>query len=185
MSSGKKQVLPRQRLQELLSLIDNSQTLDVDVEEALVGIANDFVERVVTASCQLAKHRGSSTLEVKDVKLHLERNWNIRVPGYHAEEVKQVRDIRGSDAQHKQRMALVQKELANPAKRRPKGPELTRAQKRDLVREQQARQRAEAAAAEAAATGEKDAEENGGEAAEAAEAAPQDTGNSLFLPDES
>lgn len=39
--------------------------------QLLVDMANDFVERVVTFSCQLAKHRGSDVLEVKDVQLHL------------------------------------------------------------------------------------------------------------------
>lgn len=30
-------------------------------------------------------------LEVKDVQLHLERNWNIRIPGYSSEEVRNVK----------------------------------------------------------------------------------------------
>ena len=45
--------------------------MDDDVEEALLHIADDFIENVITASCQLAKHRRSNILDVKDVQLHL------------------------------------------------------------------------------------------------------------------
>lgn len=37
--------------------------------------------------CQLAKHRKSDRLEVKDLALHLERAYNIRVPGFAPDEV--------------------------------------------------------------------------------------------------
>jgi transcription initiation factor TFIID subunit 12 len=67
---------------------------------------DDFVESVTTFACNLAKHRKSNILEVKDVQLHLERNWNIRVPGYYGDS----KNSRGtlSDA-HKQKLELVKK----------------------------------------------------------------------------
>jgi len=34
-------------------------------------IADDFIDNIITASCQLARHRKSSTVEVKDVQFHL------------------------------------------------------------------------------------------------------------------
>ena len=37
----------------------------------LMQIADDFIDNVVTASCQMAKHRKSTVVDVKDVQLHL------------------------------------------------------------------------------------------------------------------
>jgi len=111
------QILPKKKLQDLVKQIDPTQTLDGDVEELLIDMANDFIERVVTFSCQLAKHRGSDTLEAKDIQLHLERNWNIRVPGYSRDDIRAPKPRKITDVD-KQRAALVQKDAVNTAKRR-------------------------------------------------------------------
>ena len=43
---------------------------------------DEFVEDVTDFACRLAKHRKSRTLEARDLQLHLQKTWNIRVPGY-------------------------------------------------------------------------------------------------------
>lgn len=41
------------------------------VPQMLFDIASEFVESVTNFSCRLARHRGSDTLDVKDLQLHL------------------------------------------------------------------------------------------------------------------
>ncbi|XP_028409626.1 transcription initiation factor TFIID subunit 12-like isoform X2 [Dendronephthya gigantea] len=103
-------VLSRKRLQELLQEIDPRATLDEDVEDILLQIADDFIESVVNSSCQIAKHRKSNVLEVRDIQMHLERNWNMWVPGYGTEDFKQQKKL-GSTEAHKQRLALIRKSM--------------------------------------------------------------------------
>jgi len=61
-------------------------------------MADEFVDNVVTAACKLAKLRDSSTLEVKDIQLILERNYNIRIPGYASDELRAIRKFAPSPA---------------------------------------------------------------------------------------
>ncbi|CAB1413133.1 unnamed protein product [Pleuronectes platessa] len=100
------QVLSKKKLQDLVREIDPNEQLDEDVEEMLLQIADDFIESVVTAACQLARHRKSNTLEVKDVQLHLERQWNMWIPGYGSDEIRPFKKACTTEA-HKQRMALI------------------------------------------------------------------------------
>eukprot|EP00053_Salpingoeca_punica_P006654 m.62322 g.62322 ORF g.62322 m.62322 type:complete len:231 (-) comp13792_c0_seq1:347-1039(-) len=116
-ADAKKGVLTKGQLNDLMRKIDSNQTLDADLEEALIAMANDFVERVVTSSCQLAKHRGSDMLEAKDVQLHLERYWDLRVSGLCRDDVRPARASRLSEA-HRQKLQLAQKEVGNVASRK-------------------------------------------------------------------
>mmetsp|Transcript_39683 Transcript_39683/g.99927 ORF Transcript_39683/g.99927 Transcript_39683/m.99927 type:complete len:245 (+) Transcript_39683:19-753(+) len=104
LKEGPKSILPRARLRSLLTQIAPAGALDPDVEEILMEVADDFVENVTGFACSLAKHRRSDILEVRDLQLHLDRNWDIRLPG-----VQPLKPI-GTQTmleQHRQRLARV------------------------------------------------------------------------------
>jgi len=111
---GENDVLPRRKLQELVAQISPTDRLEPDVEEILMEIADDFIESVTTFACNLAKHRKSNMLEVKDIQLHLERNWNIKVPGFSGDDTKPYKRPTIPDP-HKQRLNLVRKAQAQAA----------------------------------------------------------------------
>jgi transcription initiation factor TFIID subunit 12 len=103
-------VLDKRRITDLLKEVDPLEQLDDDAEELLLQIADDFIDNVVTASCQMARHRKSSTVEVKDVQLHLERHWNLWIPGFGSDELRPYKKAATTEA-HKQRMALIKKTM--------------------------------------------------------------------------
>lgn len=58
--------------------------------QVVLEIADEFIDSVVRYGCQLAKHRKSERLEVRDLALHLERAYGMRIPGFGIEgEVRQ------------------------------------------------------------------------------------------------
>ncbi|TGZ45998.1 transcription initiation factor TFIID subunit 12 [Temnothorax longispinosus] len=104
------QFLTKTRLQDLVREVDPTEQLDEEVEEMLLQLADDFVETTVNAACLLAKHRHANTVEVKDVQLHLERNWNMWIPGFGTDEVRPYKRATITEA-HKQRLALIRKSI--------------------------------------------------------------------------
>lgn len=75
----------KRKLRELIHDTVGAQSnhvIDGNVEEILLDAADEFVEKVTAFASRLAKHRKSSRLEPQDLQLHLEHNWNIRIPGY-------------------------------------------------------------------------------------------------------
>jgi transcription initiation factor TFIID subunit TAF12 len=45
-------------------------------------MADDFIESSAVFAAMLAKHRGAKVVEASDLKLHLEKNWAMRLPGF-------------------------------------------------------------------------------------------------------
>ncbi|KAG7897118.1 hypothetical protein KL905_001525 [Ogataea polymorpha] len=89
-------VLNRRKLKELVRSVgadegDAEISIDGDVEDLLLDLADEFITSVTSFACRLAKHRKSESLDVRDVQLHLERNWNIRIPGYSSDDIRTVR----------------------------------------------------------------------------------------------
>ncbi|TDL26073.1 hypothetical protein BD410DRAFT_564785 [Rickenella mellea] len=78
----------RRSIQDLVSSIDPNIKIEPEVEDLLLDIADEFIDSVTNFGCRLAKHRGGDTLEVRDLQLHLERNHNIRIPGFASDETR-------------------------------------------------------------------------------------------------
>ena len=76
-------------------------------------IADDFIENVVNASCDIAKHRHSDTLEVKDVQLYLERAWNMWIPGFGSEEIRPYKRAPATEAHRQVRSVFYIFSLSN------------------------------------------------------------------------
>ncbi|KAF9304896.1 Transcription initiation factor TFIID subunit 12 [Mortierella antarctica] len=106
MGESSSSLITKRKIQEMVAQIDPSERLEPEVEDILLELADEFIESVTQFACKLATHRKSSTLEVKDVQLHLERNWNIRIPGFASEEIRSVRKS-NVPASHTQKVTAV------------------------------------------------------------------------------
>ncbi|KAI4164265.1 MAG: hypothetical protein LQ342_002230 [Letrouitia transgressa] len=106
-------VLGRKKLEELVRQVtggvdgEEGETLTAAAEETLLDVADDFIDQVTTAACKLAKLRSAPSLELRDIQLVLERNYNIRIPGYASDELRTVKKIQPTPS-WTQKLAAVQ-----------------------------------------------------------------------------
>lgn len=84
-----------------------SLSVDYEAEKMLLEIADAFMESVCHFSCALARHRNSTKLEAKDFNIHLENNWNIRVPGFREQKMSAHKKMIAESYKHK--MSLLKK----------------------------------------------------------------------------
>ena len=61
----------------------------------------------MTAACKLAKLRGQSVLDIRDIQVILERQYNIRIPGYSTDEIRTVRRTH-PNVEYLQKMGAIQ-----------------------------------------------------------------------------
>lgn len=104
------ELISKHKMSELLRH-SSSHRMEPEVEEVLLELADDFLENLISAGSVLAKHRGSDVLEVRDVALHMERAWDMRLPGYshHLESLDMRGKRQGLSEIHKKRLALIRK----------------------------------------------------------------------------
>lgn len=104
------QILPKHRLLDLVREIDSTVNLEDEVEEILLSYVDEFVERCISGASLIAKNRDVKTIEVKDVQMFLNRNYNMWTPGFGTDELRPYKRSAITDA-HKQRSALIRRTL--------------------------------------------------------------------------
>lgn len=118
-------VMSKRKLRELVKTVgidegDGETVIDGDVESLLLDLADDFVSNVTSFACRLAKHRKSDSLDTRDIQLHLERNWNIRIPGYSADEIRSTRKTNPKQT-YNQKLQAINSDKAASMKSNPSG----------------------------------------------------------------
>ena len=86
-----------------------------NTSQSVLSLADNFVDHVLQTACRMAKARGSKVLEIRDIQLVLERQYNIRIPGYSSEELRTVRKAQ-PNLQWITKMSAVQAAKVMPGK---------------------------------------------------------------------
>jgi transcription initiation factor TFIID subunit 12 len=75
-------VLDKDKIKLIANRIDPDQKVEADVNELLMDLLNEFITTTVSTSCKVAKLEKSLVLQPNHLVYNLERNYNIKVPGF-------------------------------------------------------------------------------------------------------
>jgi transcription initiation factor TFIID subunit TAF12 len=89
---------------ELQQQYRKSLSFDPAAEDLLLKLGEDFFIRVIDLACKSTNMREGTTLEIEDIKLVLERFWDIKVPEFEKEESSKL--MRKSQAKAKREAAV-------------------------------------------------------------------------------
>lgn len=94
-SDKNERILNKRKLYELMNfiganLIDSKIIIDNDAIEILSDLVDEFITSVTNFACKIAKHKKVKSVDIRDFQLHLERNWNIKIPGFFNDEIRSI-----------------------------------------------------------------------------------------------
>eukprot|EP00126_Sphaerothecum_destruens_P015625 Sdes_comp9657_c0_seq1m1154 len=123
-SFSNNKIIKKSNVQKLVSSVDPQFVLEEDAMDILLEICQEFVMEAVEAGCKMSKLRNSRTVEVKDVRVLIERKYPIRVPGFRPGEQPSfvapqvaVNNIKSRNEVHRQRLAALKKLQAQSFKK--------------------------------------------------------------------
>uniref|UniRef100_A0A0N5AR07 Transcription initiation factor TFIID subunit 12 n=1 Tax=Syphacia muris TaxID=451379 RepID=A0A0N5AR07_9BILA len=111
-------LLEKDALETLIKSVDPFETVEDDVSDALKQLVEEFVDEVIEQTARVARHRGSTRLESKDVRYVLEKRFKIFLPAQAVHNIQQnertVCTKSPTVEAHRQRMNLIKKTLQKP-----------------------------------------------------------------------
>jgi transcription initiation factor TFIID subunit 12 len=67
-------------VEDLIKQLTTKEVLESKIQNLLIEASDRFMDNILTYACKLAKHRGSETLDVGDVKFAFEKLANVNIP---------------------------------------------------------------------------------------------------------
>ncbi|KAK0397536.1 hypothetical protein QR680_002161 [Steinernema hermaphroditum] len=110
-------ILSREALDRVVKSVDPHETLEDDVAEAICVMMDEFINDVIGQASRVARHRGGTRLEGRDVSYALEHFFDMPMSAddfYSGSQPASARNRSVTNDAHQQRMALIKKTLKKP-----------------------------------------------------------------------